>query len=477
MPSWLLALLIGIPTWELLRWQVVRRLQGRLQARALEYVRAHGVQLEAGRFIDRIWIQQQLLSDTELDRAVAEASAQRGVPLRSLQERVEAWVREMTPAFSLAAYYRFGALVSRLVVGFAYELVFDRDSYVRATRAIPEGAIQVFVMNHRSNADYIVLSYGLLRHMALSYAVGEWARIWPLDALFRSFGSFFVRRGEKDRLYHKVLERFVQVLVIRGGTMGFFMEGGLSRDGYLRPPKAGLLDYIVGVRREQPEREIVFVPVGLAFDRVLEDRKLLNEGEVPPSLGQKLRSFASILLRLPYLMAANLWGMVNRSHQKLGYAAVAVGEPLRLSDWEAGTPLAPMPEDLRRPRIKILAQDLMERIRVVIPATPVALVCTVLEKGPANQRDLIIAVRDHLAQLREAHRPIAQGRIFPKIEEEESGIDGLDAAIGASAEAERTVDLGLRLLRRRGIVEQVDGRWQSRPGDERLIQYYARSLR
>jgi hypothetical protein len=98
----------------------------------------------------------------------------------------------------------------------------------------------VFVINHRSNADFVVLSYGLLRHVALSYAVGEWALVWPLDVLFRAFGSYFVRRGEKDPLYHKVLERYVQVLVGEGGVTGFFIEGKLSRDGRLGAPKAGL---------------------------------------------------------------------------------------------------------------------------------------------------------------------------------------------------------------------------------------------
>ena len=71
----------------------------------------------------------------------------------------------------------------------------------------------VFVINHRSNADYVLLSFGMLRHMALSYAVGEWARVWPLDTLFRSFGSYFVRRGEKDPLYHKVLARYLQLVL------------------------------------------------------------------------------------------------------------------------------------------------------------------------------------------------------------------------------------------------------------------------
>lgn len=277
LPSWLLALLIGIPAWELLRWRFLGRIKARFQRQALAYVRRHRIQLEAGRFLDRVFLRQALQSDPKLDEAIAAAARERGQPFRELERSVEAWIEEMAPAFSLAAYYRIGARVARWSVNLLYEPVFDEASYRRAVAQIPPESIVVFVINHRSNADYVLLSYGLLRHMTLSYAVGEWARVWPLDALFRAFGSFFIRRGEKDRLYHAVLERFVQLLVLHGGTMGFFPEGGLSRDGRLRPAKAGLLDYIVGVQRDRPDRELVFVPVGLCFDHVLEDRWLINE--------------------------------------------------------------------------------------------------------------------------------------------------------------------------------------------------------
>ena len=41
----------------------------------------------------------------------------------------------------------------------------------------------------------------------ISYAVGEWARIWPLQTLVRAMGAYFVRRDSRDPLYRKVLER------------------------------------------------------------------------------------------------------------------------------------------------------------------------------------------------------------------------------------------------------------------------------
>ena len=56
----------------------------------------------------------------------------------------------------------------------------------------------VFLINHRSNMDYILVSYLAAEKVALSYAVGEWARIWPLQTLIRAMGAYFVRRNSRD---------------------------------------------------------------------------------------------------------------------------------------------------------------------------------------------------------------------------------------------------------------------------------------
>jgi glycerol-3-phosphate O-acyltransferase len=69
----------------------------------------------------------------------------------------------------------------------------------------------VFVMNHRSNMDYVLVSFLAAERVALSYAVGEWARIWPLQGLIRAMGAYFVRRNSGDPLYRMVLQRYVQM--------------------------------------------------------------------------------------------------------------------------------------------------------------------------------------------------------------------------------------------------------------------------
>ena len=490
-PSHLLFALVSILVYEALRSLIVGGVKRWLSGGALRFVRRNRVQLDSARFIDRLWLRERLLRDGAVDAALLESAAARGVPEAELREKVNAWVAEIVPAFSLAAYYRFGAVVARAAVDFCFELVFQTRDFEASQRKVPPGAVIVYVMNHRSNADYVVLSVGLLRHVALSYAVGEWARVWPLDVLFRSFGSFFVRRGEQDRLYHKVLERYVQILLAQGGVTGFFIEGRLSRDGALGAPKAGLLDAIVGLRREFPEREIAFLPIGLNFDHVLEDRSLVRErsNARPPGFLEKLASLAWFLARVPWLLGARAARLALRGHRKFGTAAVAAGDPVLLSAWEETARLpdgAPLPQgglaalsfEARRPMIKALATDLLASVGKSVPATPVPILCAALLEDPdAGVSAITGRVRALVTRLRAAGAPVALGAAFaaPK-EMESSELGHMEAEVSALEEAERIVTLAGYNLERRGLVQHVEGCLVIVAENVDLIQYYARSL-
>ena len=93
--------------------------------------------------------------------------------------------------------------------------------------------------------DYVLAAFLAAERTALSYAVGEWARIWPLQQLIRAMGAYFVRRNSGDPLYRIVLDRYVQMATTAGVTQAVFPEGGLTVDGLLRAPKFGLLDYML----------------------------------------------------------------------------------------------------------------------------------------------------------------------------------------------------------------------------------------
>ncbi len=82
-------------------------------------------------------------------------------------------------------------------------------------------------------------------------------------------GGYFINRRSREALYRKVLARYVHMARSAGVTQAIFLEGGLSRDGRLRPPKFGLLGYMVSGFNPLWPRDIVFIPVALNYDRVL----------------------------------------------------------------------------------------------------------------------------------------------------------------------------------------------------------------
>ena len=244
---------------------------------AIRVVRRFRARIDRFKLTGKKYIAESLLGDEAIAAAVREHAASRGVPPAVVWRTVREYIDEIVPAFNLLAYYQVGIAASRTLLNLFYRV---NVSYVRRESfdELPRESIVIYLMNHRSNADYVLAGYALAGQVAISWAVGEWARVFPLEYLFKSFGSYFIRRRFREPLYHTVLERYVQLVTRNAVTQGIFPEGGLSRDGKLRPAKIGLLDYALGVAREPGfAARMYLVPVGINFDRVLEDRSLLRE--------------------------------------------------------------------------------------------------------------------------------------------------------------------------------------------------------
>jgi glycerol-3-phosphate O-acyltransferase len=489
--GWTVRLIALWAAYELIRFVFVRWARRRIQEGAARFVRRHRIQMESARFIDRVWIRERLAQDPAIEAAVVEATRNSDRTLSEVRAQVDVYVEEIAPYFSMSAYYRFGNGIAKRFVDFCFETLVEPGGFERQMVDVPENAVRVYVINHRANMDPLVLAYGLLRHVPMSYAVGEWALVWPLDWLFRSFGSYFVRRGEKDPLYHIVLERFIQIIAGQGAVTGFFIEGGLSRDGALRPPRTGLLDYIIKLRRDQPDREIIFMPVGLNYDRVLEDRILTREknGPLPkPTLFERLFNLAGVLFWVPLLIGANLFKVASGSHKKFGYAAVRFGEPLKLSDWPGGDTLHTLDDEPRREAVFALASELLDkRIADVIPATPVPIFATAwFRDGPFDNASLRGRIREVLADLRARDVPIALGAAFDSIRERRANrttaaiTPDLDDVLLAAEEAEQIHLLAsMALVRRRVLKRAITPTGNGLDlieGLEDVLRYYALSI-
>ena len=75
--------------------------------------------------------------------------------------------------------------------------------------------------------------------------------------------------------------------------MEFFIEGGRSRTGKMVLPKTGLLTILIDAFKVGACRDLIFAPVFVGYDRLLEENALLGELEgrkkKEESLGEVLR--------------------------------------------------------------------------------------------------------------------------------------------------------------------------------------------
>jgi len=325
---------------------------------------------------ERRLAREALAIDPVIDAAVRAHMAEHRLPEAAVRRRVVRYVDEIVPYFNVLSYYKIGYNLAKLFVHLLYKVSVDYQDQ-DALDKIPRQDVVVYLMNHRSNADYIVVAYVLARGVHVSYAVGEWARAWPLEYVFKSFGAYFIRRRFREPLYHAVLERYVQLITRNRVTQGIFPEGGLTRDGKLRPPKLGLLDYICRTVRD-PEftRDIWFVPVAMNYDRVLEDRSLIRELVDRRDRPSRLSQLGTVVSYL----ASNTLRLLTGRLQRYGRAAVNFGTPLSLRGWLATAPpgVLDRPKEERLPELQRFAQTLLDRIGAILPVTPVPLAAAAL---------------------------------------------------------------------------------------------------
>ena len=246
LPVWLavilallsLALLLDRVLMPGVRWYLRRRIN-----RVIDEVNTRlDIEVRPFQLTRRQILIDQLSHDEKVASAIRDYAREHDMPHEVAQAKANAYAREIVPSFNAYIYFRVGYWIAKRVARLIYRVRVGFHDADRLASVNPEATV-VFVMNHRSNMDYILVAFLAAEKTALSYAVGEWARIWPLQTLVRAMGAFFVRRGSDNPLYRRVLERYVQMATRAGVSQAVFPEGGLTRDGAMREPKLGFLGY------------------------------------------------------------------------------------------------------------------------------------------------------------------------------------------------------------------------------------------
>jgi glycerol-3-phosphate O-acyltransferase len=203
------------------------------------------------------------------------------------------------------------------------------------------------------------------------------------------------------------------------------------------------------------ERDLVFIPVGINYDRVLEDRtQLLALRPDAPKPG-RWRGFvvgAGFVLRSLWLILFGRW-------HRFGYACVNFGTPISMRAYvrERGLHFPALDESARRAEVSAFAAQIMAAIGGVIPVLPVALVAEVLCRDPAQTlSDLELKAAAH-ARMRELEASGAHLYI-PRQDQDYA------------------FEVGLRMLTLRRMVLEEAGLFRAAPDQLDALRYYANSI-
>jgi glycerol-3-phosphate O-acyltransferase len=310
------------------------------------------------------FVREEILVRPAFRGGVARLARQVGRKERRVAREAERYLREIAATHSpygidLAAHLcRF--LYTR---GYAEELLYDRAELERIY-ALGQRYPLVFLPSHKSNLDHIVMQYLLYENELPPNhtAGGENMNFFGVGAIFRRTGVFFIRRLMKDNpVYRFVLRQYIDYLIEKRFSLEWYIEGGRSRSGKLRPPRFGLLAYVVDAYRRGKSEDVILAPVSISYDQIQEVGDYVAEQRGGVKKRESLRWF---------------FGMI-RALGGAGYGRIHIrfGEPISLRkvlgppDPETETETDPGDIDLQK-----LAFEVCVGINRATPIMPTSLV-------------------------------------------------------------------------------------------------------
>jgi glycerol-3-phosphate O-acyltransferase len=293
-------------------------------------------------------VAEEISESARFARVVRDIARRGDEPAARVREKAKAALDEMVASQSRLAvdvWDQFTGWMAR-----AYTLDVDEEGLGRVQELGRDHAL-VFLPSHRSYLDPMVLRHALADHgFPPNHTMGGInVAVWPIGPIARRSGMIFIKRSFRDAPVHKaVLREYIGYLLRKRFNLEWYIEGGRSRTGKLRPPRYGLLAYVVDAFKADPDREVHLVPVSIVYDQLPEIGKMAAEDRGMPKTPESL---------------SWLVGYARSQGRPLGRAHVTFGEPLAL-----GRSLA---EDDSVPK---LAFEICHRINRVTPVTPMSLV-------------------------------------------------------------------------------------------------------
>lgn len=262
-----------------------------------------------------------------VDQVLAAEPVREAIATQAKRDNIkpeDAWKKAHAYAWEVAADYsnpvvRSASFLLTHVWNRIYDgvLVHHLDKFKEAA----PGHEVVYVPCHRSHMDYLLLSYLLYERGIVPphIAAGINLNLPVIGTLLRKGGAFFMRRSFRGNpLYSAVFTEYVAQLVSGGYSLEYFIEGGRSRTGRLLQPKGGMISMTVRAFLRQPKKPVLFQPVYIGYEKLLEGNSYLDELSGRPKEKESIWAL--------------LWGIPKVLRQNYGQVVVNFGEAIPLSE-------------------------------------------------------------------------------------------------------------------------------------------------
>jgi len=259
-----------------------------------------------------------LLQSPQVRQAIQREAKERAIAPEKANREAARYANEIASDFTYSTI-RF----LEVVLSWFWNKLYDgvRVNHVERVQHIAPGNEIIYVPCHRSHIDYLLLSYILFQNNLTPphIAAGINLNMPVIGSILRRGGAFFMRRSFRgNQLYTAVFNEYLHTLFSRGFPTEYFIEGGRSRTGRTLNPKAGLLSITLRSYLRSSRRPIVFVPVYIGYERVLEGRTYLGELR-----GQEKKKESFF----------DLFRVISALKLRFGRVAVNFGEPVSLNSF------------------------------------------------------------------------------------------------------------------------------------------------
>eukprot|EP00750_Incisomonas_marina_P014133 INCI17608.4.p1 GENE.INCI17608.4~~INCI17608.4.p1 ORF type:complete len:1235 (+),score=194.75 INCI17608.4:93-3707(+) len=197
-----------------------------------------------------------------------------------------------------------GYVIRKVLRNLYEDIIVDFQGITRVRALVEEDKAPVVLLpTHRSYVDFLLVSYIFFTFsidLPFIAAAEDFLGMGFVTAMLRDSRAFFLKRGGfDDKLYATLFGEYVADILRQRHSVEFFIEGTRSRSGKQLAPKKGLLKSLVQNYLNGKVSDVVFVPVVIDYEKVMElaafAAEMLGYQKRKESLKELVGATASVL--------------------------------------------------------------------------------------------------------------------------------------------------------------------------------------